>query len=442
MKKNSRFDHFPDWINQLRSQSWQIEILIAGSTVYTLFSLSDGLQGFFYRIYPGIDFNISRTLMLFGVYVVTRILLIGFLGNLVIRAIWLAYLGINFAFPLGVNFDRIKNNAESKKILKSQPTILARVTNLERLSKLSYSLSILLAIFMTSVFITVLLIHIFLEKIGFGTIIYESWFSYSMAILIAIVQLGVLDRLFLSRKSKYHIVNKVKKSVSIFLEYFTLSFLFRREFLAIKSNTNRWAFMTANVAILFSASLITSYQIGKYWPYGTISVNFFDDREYYSVDYAPQMSIYNYDTNVSEDKSVLRASIQSEIIKGRYLRLFVTSWSQFDKKLKHSFQKFEYPLEYESKDRADYYETKASADSIFNLVVNDIFEVEIDGVMQRNLSWKTSNHPKSKVRGYVTFIDIDALEEREHQLIVYVNYLNSKKEDVRRRWKDISFWKE
>lgn len=442
MKPDSKYDHLPDWIKQLRSQTWQIEILIAGSTVYTLFYLSDHIQSYFYSVYPGIDFNLTRSLILFGIYIVTRILLIGFIANLIIRAVWLAYLGINFAFPSGVNFDNLRNNTESKKILKTQPTILTRVALLERLAKLSYSIAILLAIFMTSVFITTVIIHLVLENIGFGLIIYEAWFSYSIAILVAIVQFGVIDRIFLSKVSKYPLVNKIKKRLSIFLEYFTLSFLFRREFLAIKSNTNRWALGLSIVFILALSSIITSYQIGKYWPYGTFKFKFLNDREFYTIDYDPFLSIYDYDTNITEQTSVLRASIQSEIVESRYLKLFVTSWQQFDRKLKDGFEKYDYPLDYEPKNNNDYHQTKESADSIFNLVLNDIFEVEIDNIFQNNLRWKASNHPISRTKGYVTFIDIDSLDKVEHKLILYVNYFNSKDEIDKSRWKEITFWKE
>ncbi len=442
MNSNENHDQLPDWIKQLRSQSWQIEMLIAGSTVYTLFYLSDHLQSFFYSVYPGIDFNLTKTLMLFGVYLVSRILLIGFIANLIIRSVWLAYLGINFAFPSGVNYENLKNNEESKETLRNQPTILQRVTFLERLSKLSYSLAVLLAIFMTSVFLTTIFIHVILEKIVFGQIIYEAWFSYSMAILIAIIQIGVIDQFFLSKTSKRPIINSFKKKLSIFLEYATLSFLFRREFLAIKSNTNRWALGLFAVIIFGLSTIITSYQIGKYWPDGTFKLKILDDREYFDVKFDPRLHIYDYDTNITDKTSVIKASIPSEIIKGRYLKLFVTSWSRFDKKLIDRYNKYEYPLNYKTKNDADFYATQEISDSIFNLVINDLFEVDIDGIVQENLKWKSTNHPIAKTKGYATFIDIDSLSLEEHKLNLFVNFLSKRKNSYKVTWKQIPFWKE
>ncbi|MDF1698521.1 MAG: hypothetical protein P1U56_21900 [Saprospiraceae bacterium] len=441
-ENSPKLDHLPDWIRQLRNQTWQIEILIAGSTVFTLFSLSDDLQAFFYKIYPGISFNLERTLILFGIYIVTRILLIGFVANLILRAVWLAYLGINFTFPNGVNFNNLKNNQESKNILKGQSSILERVTLLDRLSKLSYSLAILLAIFVTSVFISTLIIHILFELVGFDSIIYEAWFSYTVASIIAIIQFGILDRFFFSKTSKKPYINRLKKWLSTFLEYFTLSFLFRREILAIKSNTNKWAFTLSIVFVLSLASIITSYQIGKYWPYGTIKLKLFDDREFFDVKYSPSISIYDYDTNITNKTSVLRASIPEEVISGNYLKVFVTSWAEFDKKLKHGYEKYNYPLDYKADNAVDYYKTKELADSLFNLVLNDIFILEVDDITQQNLRWKTSNHPISKTKGYVTFINIAGLNQSEHKLNIYVNYFGKNDKLIRGRWKEINFWKE
>jgi len=435
-------DELPDWIQQLRSQSWQIEILIAGSTVYTLFYLSDYLQGYFYSIYPGIDFTITRTLLLFGVYLVSRILLVGFIGNLIIRSVWLAYLGINFAFPRGVNFDGLKNNEESKRILQGQASTLERVSRLERLSKLSYSISVLLAIFMTSVVISTITIHFVLEKLGVGFFIYEAWFSYTIAVLIAIIQLGVIDRLFLSKKSSRPWINKVKLILSLVLEYITLSFLFRREFLTLKSNVNQIAFSSIVAFILFLSTFITAIQIGKYWPYGTIKMSFMDDRTMFDIDHDPSRSIYNYDTNVSPDKSVLRMSIQSDIVRDRYLKLFVTSWMQFDEMLAHNYEKYQYPFDFDARSRNDFNREQQEADSIFNLVINDLFIVDIDGVELQDLRWRSTNHEKSFTKGYITYIDISELVEDEHLVTMYVNYLGDGDKVARKKWKEIAFWKE
>ena len=442
MNSRNESDILPEWIKQLKSQTWQIEMLIAGSAVYTLFSLSGDLQSLFYKVYPGISFNLERTLFLFGVYIVSRILLIGFILNLILRSVWLAYLGINFAFPNGVDFDRLKNHSDSIENLKSQPTILKRVNTLETLCKLSYSISILLAIFMTSVFITTIIIHLFLESIGFNSIVYESWFSYSIAILIVIIQFGILDRIFLSRKSKHKILNLIKQIFSTFLYYFTLSFLFRREFLAIKSNISKWNFSVTIVSILGCASILTAYQIGKFWPYGTIDINILDDRKYFDIKFDPFVNIYDYDENITDKTSVLRASIPSPIIEGRYLRLFVTSWSDFDNTLETGFKKYDFPLNYKAKNREDFYNTTVNADSIFNMVLNDLFHIEINHTMLENLSWKSSNHPKSRTKGYITYIDINDIPPGEYRLSLIVNFINSKNEIVPRRWKDIQFWKE
>jgi len=432
----------PDWIKQLRSQSWQIEILIAGSTVYTLFYLSDHIKSFFYSIYPGIDFNLAKVIILFGVYLVTRILLIGFAANLIIRAVWLAYLGINFAFPSGVNFDKLKNNQESKDLLKKQPTILDRVAFLERLSKLSYSISILLAIFMTSVFISTLIIHVFLEYIGFGTVIYEAWFTYTVAILIAVIQLGIIDQFFLSSKSKRPIVNIIKRKLSIVLEYVTLSFLFRREFLAIKSNTNRWALGLSTMLIGGLATFISAYQIGEFYLSGTFNMTILDERKFYDVKYDPMINNFDYMSNLDEAKSIFKASIQNDVIKGKYLKLFVTSWKMFDKKLEHGYKKHNYPLDLETETVSETYEVKVEADSIFNLVINDLFVVHMDGKKIGPLRWKTTIHPKSKTKGYITYIDTEDLKKTEHQLMLYVKYFDRKNRVISGPWKNITFWKE
>ncbi|MFT4536605.1 MAG: hypothetical protein ACJA1A_003231 [Saprospiraceae bacterium] len=99
-------------------------------------------------------------------------------------------------------------------------------------------------------------------------------------------------------------------------------------------------------------------------------------------------------------------------------------------------------MDFESNDDEAFYQTKITADSVFNLVINDMFTIEIDLIPQQNLRWKSSRHPITRTKGYTAFIDIEGLSSSEHSLILYVNFLSRKKEVEKRRWKEIFFWKE
>ena len=443
MLKDDNTQKLPGWIKDYRDQSWQMEILIAGGTVFTLFSLADFFQLSFYRIYPSIHFSIYRTLALFGVYLVTRILLFGFAANLILRAVWLAYLGINFSFPDGLNYKKLKSNQESKDQLKASPNILNRLISLEKLCNLSYSLAVLLAIFATSIFISMIFITWVLDYIGFHDIVDQAVFSYTLSFIIGIIQLGWLDRILFTKKSKSEKLNNIKEFISQALGIITLSFLFRRELLVIKTNTNRYLLVFFITLFLGLSTIVSAIQIGRYWPYGTLNMKILDDKKFYDLKYAPRVKQADYESNFMADKVAFRACIQSEIIQGRYLKLFLVSWRQFDYFLEKTFEKKNY---IDKIDKKLSYQKRLviidKAENTYSEVIDELFDIEIADSLYKDLKWKKHKHPITKENGYLTYIDINELSPSAYDLKIFVNYYEDQDSLVKGRWTQIPFWRE
>ncbi|MEO0338282.1 MAG: hypothetical protein AAF242_03620, partial [Bacteroidota bacterium] len=93
----------PDWLQKQHDNSWQIEFLIAGGIVITLYQLPDYFRRYFIMTYETMILNDFILLLLFSVYLFSRILLIGFVVNLILRAIWIAFVGVYASFPNGIN---------------------------------------------------------------------------------------------------------------------------------------------------------------------------------------------------------------------------------------------------------------------------------------------------------------------------------------------------
>ena len=442
MLKENHQTKLPDWIKDYRDQSWQIEMLIAGGTVFTLFNVTDMVRDFFFQTYPILEYSLYRTLLLFGIYLVTRILLIGFTANLTLRAVWLAYLGINFSFPDGINYSKLKASNTSKDILREQPNILDRVVTLEKLCNLSYSWAVLMAIFGTSIFISLIAIIFLLDVLNVGDIIYSATFVYLLAFFIGFVQMGLLDRLLFTGKPSGRKISKLKHLLSTMLSYLTLSFLFQREVLTLRTNIHRAVLYCMTIGLIGVSLLISAVQIGQYWQYGTIDLQTFDDRTQYRKAGSPILANAAYENQHTDGMIFLRAGIQSDIVKEDYLRLFVVSWVDFDRFLKTSFEEYGYPSTDKNKISKVNIDDKPNTDSLFYLTMNDMLHISIDDEPKRPLKWKRYKHPKSKEEGYITYIPIDTLSNSEHLLSVDVNYTSWNDSTTIANWIDIPFWKE
>ncbi|MEL6670192.1 MAG: hypothetical protein AAFP08_14570, partial [Bacteroidota bacterium] len=97
----------PKWLKSLERTSWQIEVLISGGLMFTLYSLPGSINELLYQAYLNTGFEITIFVVFMAAFVVSKALLIGFGVNLFLRAIWLALLGVHFAYPKGIDYERL-----------------------------------------------------------------------------------------------------------------------------------------------------------------------------------------------------------------------------------------------------------------------------------------------------------------------------------------------
>lgn len=431
----------PEYIKEYRDQSWQIEILIAGGVVFSLYSITDTFKEYFFDTWPIVNYGSIQILFLFFAYFITRILLFGFIANLFFRAVWLAYLGINFSFPGGIKYENLNASDFRKEVLRLKPNIVQRVVFLEKLCNLTYSIAILLSLFSTSLIIIMMVIFWVLEFFGFYNLTEDPYFTYILALVIVIMSSGLLDSILFRKKNNSKWASAKEFFTSV-VDYLTLAFLFKREFLVIKSNTRKWLFYFFVFFITGISLFFSVVQLGEYYPYGTIKIKLMDERGYYDLSKAPKVKAYSYETNLKSNSVIFRGSIQSDIVKDKYLKLFVVSWHRFESFLEYSYKKEEFPLPKELNDGNEYHsENNNIADSLYNNVINDLFTVHIDQDTINNLEWLNYTHPLTKEDGYLTYIPIDTLPSSKHDLTVDVSWIY-KNEKKTGRWLDIPFWKE
>lgn len=435
----------PEHISTYRYQSWQIEIVIAGGILYGLFTSSETLRQFFYEVYPITEITTNSIILLFGSFIVTNVLLIGFTANLLLRAVWLAYLGLGFWFPNDINYEKVRGSKEYKDALKAEKTASQRLLTLEKWCNLSFSFAVLIGFLVISLFVSLSVVIWILDSISSDVgIANNSVFIYSLAFVLLVVQLGVLD-IFLWRKRKEgSSSNKLKRGVVWFFKILTLSFITRREFLVLRTNTRRWILNSFIVLYVVIAVIASAGSIGKFYRNeAAFEYNFFDDRNYYNIPGSARVSPTSYSDNLRETSKSLIGNIQSKIIRDNVVELFIVSWDDYDNYLEERFELYGVATEVAEfeNDQAyfDFYEHNAK---FWQQSMNDLFKVKIDNIYYTKLQWKRYIHPKTKEEGYLTFIDITDLPKKEHLLQVWFKnkFNNGYVRD--RFWMRIPFWKE
>ena len=434
----------PDHIRSYRYESWQIEMLIAGGILYGLFESSDVLKSYFFQLYPILEITTNQIILLFGIYVIIKILLIGFMANLFLRAVWLGYLGISFWFPNDINYDHIKGGSNYKNQLKSETSAQKRLLLLEKWCNLSFSFAVLLGFLTISLLLSLSAIIWLLDSNSVTSFLANNaTITYVLVVFLVISQIGLVDRLLATKEHQKSLFNSIRSGIIKFLKIITLSFLYKREFLVLRSNTNTIAFYAFILIYLAIAILTSINQVGEFYGGGTFSIKMLDDRRMYEDTSAPEMNAINYENNLSEGNVIFRGAIQSEIVKDDYLKLFLVSWIDFDNILEEKY------LDYKYDKNLSLFRDQKELDSLVDIenkkwqkALNAIFLIKIDSVDITDVTWLRYKHPRTFEEGYVTYIPITELPFGRHDLRVDANVLYNNGVRYKRRWLEIPFWNE
>ncbi|MEN0049601.1 MAG: hypothetical protein AAF806_21250 [Bacteroidota bacterium] len=408
MKKQLK--ELPNWLKEQQYISWQLEILIAGGLVVTLFQLPELITQFLVRINDLMTVNGQKLTLIFAFLMVSRTLLIGFSVNLLLRVIWLAFMGINFVFPNDINYEQLGYNNHFKKRFERSANGNYRLLRLEQICSLSFSIAVLLSF----IFIGLLfLIAIIFPLLSGGFLDRYIYFPYVLVALMFFITIGGLDRFIFGWLKKYPRIAKTYYPISRFLSIISLSFIYRREWLTLLSNTKRWS-IHLMVTIYFSIAFIVSIDdVSKTLGESDIFPTFFklDQRKYTNMFTSNQIQLEEHDNLRPEGMLVSRSSIQSDIIDNGIVRLFMNYPIWWDNHLEYFFEKHDFKPKWEEG------VTLPKNDSLFQVIINERIMVIVDRKdTLQSLHWLHTTHPNTDQVGFTTYINVDSLRIGQHEL--------------------------
>jgi hypothetical protein len=402
--------------------SWQLEFIIAGGIIFSLYKSTDYFKELFLHKFPISDFDYDQGLLFFGTYVLTRALLIGFAANVLLRSVWLAYSGISYWYPKGVAYDKLQVNNQQLHNHKTSETALTRLERLDKYANLSFAVAIIFTFVVLSSFIVMYLCQVFLaEVLGLYDWVNEASFNYIMASFILLLQLGVFDFLRKTKTGARTKFGTVRRFLYTIYYYVSGLFLYRKELLVLRTNGKTWVLLSFGAAYLLLCLLISVSQIGDFYKAGTFQVSLFDDRTTYDIEGVYHMDSALYEEHFKEGGVFYSGCIQSEIIKEGYLKLFVVHWKRHDYYLQYVLDSLNFkkqvPQFKRDSLRINFY---ANRSSDYNAAINQLYKVHLNKQPVDGLKWMRYQHPLSGEEGYMTYIAIDSLEAGRQTLDVKV----------------------
>lgn len=414
MEENAE-NKIPDWLKNLQENSWELEILVSGGAIFTLLQLSDlyidWINTLLITSYvPGI--RIIEFTGMIGI----KILTIGFILHLILRAFWLGLVCINYVFPGGIRSNKLKQQ-KPFSTRHVEGDLKEQIMKIDGLCGTLMFTSIISAVAITG------LSFLFAVLIGMIIFLEINTTSFILEVggvtLVIYFVVYIVDLLLMGVLRKVPVLSYILFPVFKLYDYLSFRSFYQRSLNLFSSNVKRLRFFAG--AILFAAATLISSYLALYrtmhWP------NLFDKREYkWQLAEGEHMTYAHYRDQLGEDLRS-RVNIQSKIIQSNFLDIFVLYERRFDELISAT----------------------ATPDSLKSFA--EITGVQIDDSSYQHLSWSTFWNEEISNLGINTVIDISHLANGKHILKVYTLSDNINYDDVDHKetfeaiipfWKDVN----
>ncbi len=407
----------PKWLAEQQFHSWQIEILIASGLVYFLSQVPDYLRQFFTSQAQASGGSVEETILLSGGISFSQALLMGFVVNLILRAIWLAYLGINFSFPKGINYQQLGYDDFFNLRNEERKSLVDRILTIEKLCSLSYSVTIIMTLVTLGAF-WMLLLTLWTSEL-FTDWLYNISMRGGVALFLFwfVVMLGGFDYLFFrllpGAARWYYPIHRI-------LNIIALRFLYNRELTTLISHTTRWKVHLTFLMYITTAFFLTFNEIGKYTDIDPLfKFDWGDSRGYARMTTRQTIDSDEYCNRIKKGQYISSVCVDDEIIKSHHLPLFVVYRKWMDKGLDYFFEKNGVLTERDTiLSSIDMLNTN---DSLVQVSFDEFFEVEISKRIFKNLKWYYHRHPTTQELGFRTHVPLDSIPQgiQEMELFYY-----------------------
>ena len=319
-ESNSHDPHFAR-----AARTWEVELLISGVAVFAMLQLAGWLDDRMFALEPRVGSEWRPVLVLFYIYSKSTAVVLAatFAIHLLLRAQWIALVGMDSVYPQGVQLDRLRMGPIQRAIEGARPETTAdAIERADNRASVLFAIGVSIAMIIASVCIFFcgslllvnLLAHAFDWRIDPLTVL---WGIFGL-VMVPFVTVGIVDQLRGDRLRPDGVAHRI---VSATLRFYTRIGMGRR-------NNHVIALLTSNggerraMAVVFGAMLLALLGVGA--AYGAMSSSAmigsyaqFPDSE------RRQLRSEHYDDQRNPARDAALPFVQSAVIAGPYLKLVV-----------------------------------------------------------------------------------------------------------------------
>lgn len=396
-------NRIPKWLKNLQENSWEVELLISGGAIFSLFQISDIFIDFIFSLKMTTRIAGTGIFIIMGMLGI-KVLTTGFFLHLFLRAVWLGMVCINYVFPSGISGKKKSYAIPFKNKFKENDNLFFEIQKVDRASGLVMFFSILsLVIILGMLIITVFLITI--PYLFFDLI--DAYFIFAATIIVAYL----IDLLLFGFLRKIPLVSYFTFPIFWILDRLSLRIFYEKPLHLMNSNLRKKYAVSGFSFILLLSFFFTYSSVYRvmHWP------NLSDPREHqWTLTEDNKWMSHNYymDELQKNDKKADGPTIQSDLIRRNHLKLFIPYLEVYDLLTE--------------KDK----------------ILSENLKIFIDSTEINSIEWYSFRSIHNDQLGLKTMIDISDFSRGHHTL--HFKTVSSKLDDFHNKilHRTIPFWKD
>ena len=435
-QKQKEVDKFskaePQWLKNIQNNSWEPEILISGAIIIFLFSVNEYINSFdqwtsFSLANPMLD------IILLWLPAGINIIKTCFISHLLLRGVWVAFVGLSYSYPKGVQKSKFKFKWRYRRFVEKENLPIDSVIYLERICSTIYAFSFLMLLIVLGSILTLSLSLIFLtvndgSLSGFSAIVLMFFLLTLLLYLIDSILFGVF------RRNK--IIGMLYYPIYIFYHHITLARFYRNILYTFLANNSKWKIISLICFLIFIGVLDINLD----------SSSFSGTRKYEPFGANQKIVYTDYEEHLTAESMIGKAVIPSEIINSKFLKVFIPYYKSYD----HFFKNIN-SINLDSIKKVDPDNYNEHVLSCFSS--NWKFKIDTFPMFDYHVFFYT--HHITKQEGFIYYIDISSLPPGNHVIntaareeifktsnIMLSNIIEEKPPKFKEGWKIINFWKE
>lgn len=446
---DDRENQISEWLDKLQRESWNLELLISGFSIFLLIQAKDTLEQSINYINANFNFPNNLQVLVVGFLLILKlaafILTLNLLVHILLRGFWIGAVGLR-SVQEKIDFKKLKYSAFfTEKLPKKVSTLDQLLITLDNFSSVIFAFTFLVIFMFLSLFLGLSFIGLFpylfellKNNIGEG---FAKVLSYPVNFFIIILLLSgfiyLVDTISLGFFKKYKWLSKIYYPIYVLFGFVTVSFIYRGIYYSLISRFSKRRirlFFIPYICLIFLAPFFR-YDQFIFYP---------DDISDYN-----HLNMY-YDDLRKEDNWISHASIPAQQIDGQFFPLFIrydvrdnpdilaicTNYTPSKSGGIKSGIKFNKGFQFSTPNVPE-----AEPGKLLSCL-SQFYKVSINDSLYSNLDFRFYTHPDHGEKGIYTMVDTKALARGKQILTIKKVKLNEEEALVETEYVSFPFWLE